>query len=246
MGLLIMLSTSFNMNIFQNAMAIEENPYMNNDYSQGYERYYEDNNYRQDYNYAQQQQDQQQQQSSYSYEYNDKKANYNYNNNNDNDKDKYSKYPTKDNKYECQKGPFEGFFVSSVEFCLKDDRTGNQGPPGPTGPTGATGATGPPGINVIDASNYYSVIGETETIEFLAQAVTSTASCDPGDVAISGEYEITPPAGQTSKIGTYEVRVFDSIGEPPTATEWRTIVFGITGTSVQTTVNCFDNPLPHS
>ena len=30
---------------------------------------------------------------------------------------KYSKYPTNDYKYECQKGPFEGFFVSSVEFC---------------------------------------------------------------------------------------------------------------------------------
>ena len=28
----------------------------------------------------------------------------------------YSKYPTKVNKYECHKGPFEGFFVSSVEF----------------------------------------------------------------------------------------------------------------------------------
>ena len=24
----------------------------------------------------------------------------------------YSKYPTEENKYECQKGPFEGFFVS--------------------------------------------------------------------------------------------------------------------------------------
>ena len=31
--------------------------------------------------------------------------------------DKYSKSPTKDNKYECQRGLFEGFFVSSVEFC---------------------------------------------------------------------------------------------------------------------------------
>ena len=30
---------------------------------------------------------------------------------------KYSKYSTNDYKYECQKGPFEGFFVSSVEFC---------------------------------------------------------------------------------------------------------------------------------
>ena len=29
----------------------------------------------------------------------------------------YSQYPTEDNKYECRTGPFEGFFVSSVEFC---------------------------------------------------------------------------------------------------------------------------------
>ena len=83
MGSLIMLSASVNMNSFQNAMAIEENRYMNNDYSQGYERYYEDNNYRQDYNYPQQQQQQdqqqqqQQQQSSYSYDYNEKKNKFN-------------------------------------------------------------------------------------------------------------------------------------------------------------------------
>ena len=31
--------------------------------------------------------------------------------------DSYSKYPTDDKKYECRTGPFEGFFVSSVEFC---------------------------------------------------------------------------------------------------------------------------------
>ena len=36
---------------------------------------------------------------------------------------KYSKYPTEDKKYECRTGPFEGFFVSSVEFCkFKFDR----------------------------------------------------------------------------------------------------------------------------
>ncbi len=29
----------------------------------------------------------------------------------------YSTYQTDDKKYECQTGPFEGFFVSSVEFC---------------------------------------------------------------------------------------------------------------------------------
>ena len=40
----------------------------------------------------------------------------------------YSQYPTEDKPYECRTGPFEGFFVSSVEFCKhikfdkKDDR----------------------------------------------------------------------------------------------------------------------------
>src|SRR5688572_4485938 len=75
------------------------------------------------------------------------------------DNNSYSKYPTDDKKYECQTGPFEGFFVSSVEFCKfnkfddkkddrkdnKENRTGTQGPQGPQGPPGATGATGPAG-----------------------------------------------------------------------------------------------------
>ena len=46
--------------------------------------------------------------------------NINNNNNYDNSNyvpSSYSQYPTEENKYECQKGPFEGFFVSSVEFC---------------------------------------------------------------------------------------------------------------------------------
>ena len=76
----------------------------------------------------------------------------------DNYDDSYSKFPTQENKYECQTGPFEGFFVGSVEFCkhvkfddkdrkdVRDNRTGTQGPPGPQGTPGATGATGPQGI----------------------------------------------------------------------------------------------------
>ena len=70
--------------------------------------------------------------------------------------DSYSQYPTDDKKYECQTGPFEGFFVGSVEFCKftkfdkdvrkdRDNRTGTQGPPGPPGATGATGPQGPQG-----------------------------------------------------------------------------------------------------
>ena len=66
-----------------------------------------------------------------------------------NDDNKYSQYPTEENKYECRTGPFEGFFVSSVEFCkhVKFDNDKMiekiteieiieqdlQGPPGPQG-----------------------------------------------------------------------------------------------------------------
>jgi hypothetical protein len=70
----------------------------------------------------------------------------------------YSQYPTDDKKYECRTGPFEGFFVSSVEFCKnvkfddkddrkdsRDNRTGTQGPPGPQGPQGIQGPPGPAG-----------------------------------------------------------------------------------------------------
>src|ERR671910_1194928 len=72
----------------------------------------------------------------------------------------YSQYPTEDKKYECRTGPFEGFFVSSVEFCkhvkfdndkdrkdVRDNRTGTQGPPGPAGPQGPQGIQGPIGPN---------------------------------------------------------------------------------------------------
>jgi hypothetical protein len=47
-------------------------------------------------------------------------------NNDNNDKysehystsDEYNQYPTIHKIYECQKGPLEGFFTSSVEFCI--------------------------------------------------------------------------------------------------------------------------------
>ena len=72
----------------------------------------------------------------------------------------YSKYPTDDKPYVCRTGPFEGFFVSSVEFCkhikfddkddrkdIRDNKTGTQGPPGPAGAQGPQGPQGPPGAN---------------------------------------------------------------------------------------------------
>src|SRR5215208_5436687 len=81
----------------------------------------------------------------------------------DYDDDMYSTYPTESNKYECQKGPFEGFFVSSVEFCKhvqfdndKDNRdniTGTQDPPGIV-----NAELCPPNT---DLENYYVLNGTT-------------------------------------------------------------------------------------
>ena len=82
------------------------------------------------------------------------------------DYDTYSKYPTDENKYECRTGPFEGFFVSSVEFCkhikfdndkdrkdVRDNRTGAQGLTGPQGPAGLQGPQGPSGANGINGED---------------------------------------------------------------------------------------------
>jgi hypothetical protein len=134
----------------------------------------------------------------------------------------YSQYPTDDKKYECRTGPFEGFFVSSVEFCKNvkfdkndrkdNNRTGTQGPPGPQGPPGATGATGPQGLPGIDGedgaqgpagpqgpagivsnSSFYKTQGEIVSLPLdgAIGSVTSTATCDLGDIAIEGAFFIT-------------------------------------------------------
>jgi hypothetical protein len=181
----------------------------------------------------------------------------------------YSQYPTDDKKYECRTGPFEGFFVSSVEFCkhvkfdkddrkdIRDNRTGTQGPPGPQGPkgdTGATGATGsqglpgtpglqgPLGITNVNASNYYSVIGNASALSTVSFSANSTVSCLPGDVAISGEYNITSSGVGPLPPGSYDLRYFGSLGPDP-PTNWSTQLSGDPGfISVTTTVNCYDNP----
>jgi hypothetical protein len=93
-----------------------------------------------------------QQQSSYdnnnNYGYDDtKKISYN---NSYEDMKKYSTYPTKDKKYVCQKGQFQGFYVESVEFCKLKIA---QGPPGPAGPQGIQGIQGPRGFNGTNGVN---------------------------------------------------------------------------------------------
>ena len=225
-----------------------------------------DNKYSPDYNYYQYYQPMQQQDKQSGYDNN----NYGYNNNDYKDKTisyndsyedmkKYSTYPTKDKKYVCQTGQFEGFYVESVEFCkLKipqgppgpQGATGPQGPPGlqgpqgtqgtegPIGPKGTQGPSGPAGINEINASNYYFVEGDPNTIPPAGNPVVASAFCDPGDFAISGEYEIDKAS---LTVGSYEVLNFKSINEDG----WQTVINGLSGTSVNTNLKCFDNPPAH-
>ena len=164
--------------------------------------------------------------------------------------DSYSTYPTDDKNYECRTGPFEGFFVSSVEFCKhfkfdKDDRkdrdrdnkTGPQGPPGPPGPQGPPG---PAGNVTINTTNIYTNVGNTTT-GTINTFITSLAFCDAGDTALSGSFLIN---------GTAEIRTFEPLD---TENGWNATALvtgnagggGNTG-SVTADVVCFDNPPPHT
>ena len=180
----------------------------------------------------------------------------------------YSQYPTDDKKYECRTGLFEGFFVSSVEFCKhvkfekddrkdRDNRTGTQGPPGPTGPQGPPGATGsqgiqgiqgPPGVNgtqgppgpsTINTTNVYTVVGNTTTSTSVG-LFSSIALCDAGDTAQSGSFVTN---------GSALIR-----SDKPLATEngWNATAQRLAPAqgpnepgSVTADVICFDNPPPH-
>jgi hypothetical protein len=118
------------------------------------------------------------------------------------DDNSYSKFPTDDKKYECRTGPFEGFFVSSVEFCkhikfddknrkdTRDNRTGTQGPPGPPGPASTIpGPQGPAGLSTINTTNIYTNVGLTASGNITGPAFSSIATCDaPNDTALSGSF----------------------------------------------------------
>jgi hypothetical protein len=85
--------------------------------------------------------------------------------------DSYSTYPTDDKKYECRTGPFEGFFVSSVEFCKhvkfvdKDDSTKDHsrdiktGPPSPSSPSNNNSTF----VNTLNCENTNNIKINTET-----------------------------------------------------------------------------------
>ena len=162
----------------------------------------------------------------------------------------YSQYPTGDKKYECRTGPFEGFFVSSVEFCKsKFDDSKRDVKIGPQGPKGDTGATGPQGIqgvqgpigpngtqglqgpNQINSTSIYSVVGNFSSTAPDGSAL-SIAMCNLGDTVLSGSYFLNNAADATA-VGDFAL---------PTQDGWATVATGTVFAAVQTNVQCFDNP----
>jgi hypothetical protein len=185
--------------------------------------------------------------------------------------DNYSTYPTDDKKYECRTGPFEGFFVGSVEFCKfkfidkvdrdRDNRTGTQGPPGPTGATGpagpqgiqgvpgstgATGATGPSGITTLNSTNLYTNISANFVLN--GGQNSTFATCDEGDALIHGGYIVSARDPINIKINVLDAVPFEFYGlDFNDAFGVEIAVSNATGTvpdgaTFIATAECFDNP----
>src|SRR5918993_4058699 len=131
----------------------------------------------------------------------------------------YSSYPTDDKKYECRTGPFEGFFVSSVEFCkhvkfndkdrkdVRDNRTGTQGPQGLPGPQGPQGPQGPPGVNGTqgppgaNGTQGPPGVNGTEIDTCVACLLDALAKLDSGAILVNVTVTLEgPPPGGTGNL----------------------------------------------
>ena len=184
------------------------------------------------------------------------------------DNGSYSQYPTDDKKYECRTGPFEGFFVSSVEFCKHikfDDRkdndrdnnnqTGTPGPAGSAGPqgiqgiqgpagsAGATGATGPQGIQGppgITQLNSTNVYLVFNQSRLVSGVSNETfAQCDKGDVVLNGAY--TLDVENPSNFILYQngaFRIIEGSSFPSTPNGWD-VILSVEGTDIRLTVGAF-------
>ena len=126
----------------------------------------------------------------------------------------YSQYPTDDKKYECRIGPFEGFFVSSVEFCKnvkfdndkdrKDLRDNKIGPQGPAGPQGQPGPQGPPGVNGTNGINGTQGLpgaNGTDIDTCVACLLDALAKLDSGAILVNVTASIErPPIGPSGNL----------------------------------------------
>ena len=181
----------------------------------------------------------------------------------------YSTYQTDDKKYECQTGPFEGFFVGSVEFCKfkfdkdddrKDNRTGTQGPSGPQGPPGIngingingtqgppgnTGAPGATGITFLNGTNLYRVVGNLTVADEDDFFITSFVECDSGDFPVNG---LSFHFSSSSTNGT--LALTGTVSNDTVPLDFSVLPTGYITTAtdvsdndqVQSIVTCFDNP----
>jgi Collagen triple helix repeat (20 copies) len=183
----------------------------------------------------------------------------------------YSQYPTEDKKYECRTGPFEGFFVGSVEFCKskfddskRDVKIGPQGPQGPQGPKGDTGATGPQGIQGPKGDTGATGPQGIQGIQGPIGPNGTQGLQGPNQInstsvyTVTGNFSSTAPdgfalsiamcnLGDTVLSGSYFLNnAFDATGVGdfalPTQDGWATVATGTVFAAVQTNVQCFDNP----
>jgi hypothetical protein len=148
---------------------------------------------------------------------------------------KYSNYPTPITKYECQKGPFEGYFVSSVEFCkfnkFDNDRKDNR--------DNKTGTQGPSGITQLDNTTTYNITAPIVVSVVGDNAVgEGFAICDSGDFAISGGYTLNNQSPQA-------VEFFTVTDSPLNDNAWKVRTFSNfedVDVGGNVTAKCFDNP----
>ena len=182
----------------------------------------------------------------------------------------YSKYPTDDKKYECRTGPFEGFFVGSVEFCKfkfgnddrkdnRDNKTGTQGPPSPqgiqgpqgnpgsTGSNGAAGPAGAAGFSTINSTNLYFEKGNVTTPG--PGTSNSVVFCDEGDVVFEGGFANTRYLGTQGSVNSLALSIeYDGPLVPPFFSStpddsgYMLIVSSTFIGTIQTFAYCFDNP----
>jgi len=145
-----------------------------------------------------------------------------------------------DNKYEGQTGPFEGFFVGSVEFCKhgkfddnkRDHRDNNQ--TGTQGQQGPPGATGPQGPNQINSTSIYTVSGPGNSTSAIFPTATDIDKCLPGDTVLSGSFKATM-FGPPSVIVDFAL---------PTQDGWQTSITRESNANIlfNTLAQCFNNP----
>jgi len=137
----------------------------------------------------------------------------------------YSTYPTDDKKYECRTGPFEGFFVSSVEFCKhvkfddknrkdnRDNRTGTQGPPGPAGPQGPPGINGTNGVNGTQGpKGETGATGATGAIGATGPQGSQGPKGETGATGATGAIGATGPQGPAGKSKINETNYYSVLG----------------------------------